>query len=131
MGRIHETAASLRFVADDLEPGEITRLLGAEPHLAYRKGDIVERRSSPATYGMWLRKVPRRSPGDLDGQVADLFDGLSPELDRWRDLASRYRAEVFVGLFLRNGNQGITLSAATLSAMASRGLVLDFDIYGQ
>ena len=47
----------------------------------------------------------------------------------WQDLTSRFRADVFCGLFMEEGNEGISLSNETLQRLAERGLTIDFDIY--
>jgi hypothetical protein len=55
---------------------------------------------------------------------------LTPDLAVWKDLTRRFQAQVFCGLFLGDENKGMRLAPATLMAVGSRGLVLDFDIYG-
>jgi hypothetical protein len=83
-----------------------------------------------ARSGSWRLKVERRSPGDLDAQIAELFVTLSLDLAIWKDLSTRFRADVFCGLFLRESNEGISLAPETLTAVGSRGLTLEMDIYG-
>ncbi|RWM35699.1 DUF4279 domain-containing protein [Mesorhizobium sp.] len=40
MAEIAQRSASLRFFGDDLDPAELTKLLGGEPTYAVRKGDF-------------------------------------------------------------------------------------------
>jgi hypothetical protein len=133
MTELNKTAASLRFFGDDLDPEEITRRLGGQPTVGVRKGGIWLTslgREKTAYKGQWRLTVERRSPGDLDGQVAELFAPLTTDLAVWHDLSSRFQADVFCGLFLNEFNEGISLSPETLSAVGLRGLSLDMDIYG-
>ena len=132
MSELHESAASLRFFGDDLDPEEVTRLLGQQPTVGARKGGIwhtsrgAEKR---AHRGQWRLQCEQRSPGDLDGQIAELFATLTTDLAIWNDLCRRFQADVFCGLFLNEFNEGISLSHETLTAVGSRGLILDLDIY--
>lgn len=133
MGKLHKTAASLRFFGDDLDPEEITRRLGGAPTVGVSKGSIWLTSSGAektARRGQWRVSVERLSPGDLDGQVAELLTPLTTDLAVWNDLTRRYEANVFCGLFLNEFNEGLSLSPETLEALGLRGLSLDLDIYG-
>ncbi|MEM9754974.1 MAG: hypothetical protein AAF914_03220, partial [Pseudomonadota bacterium] len=47
----------------------------------------------------------------------------------WADLTARFRADMFCGVFLSGGNEGMSLSRQTIRSLAVRGLTIDFDIY--
>ncbi|TSD90716.1 DUF4279 domain-containing protein [Mycobacterium sp. KBS0706] len=134
MARLSESAASLRFFGDDLDPEKLTRLLGSEPSIGRRKGESYWSRGAQAEKvertGSWRLWTEKRSPGDLDGQIAELLSPLSQDLAVWRDLSARFQADIFCGLFLDKSNEGIELQPETLVLVGSRGLILDFDIYG-
>jgi len=85
---------------------------------------------APYRSGMWLRKTSDRSPGDLNGQIAELLGPLSQDLSVWESLADRFRADIFIGLFLADTNEGLTLLPSTMQLAAARRLSLGFDIYG-
>jgi hypothetical protein len=132
MSELHQTAASLRFSGDDLDPDEISNRLGMEPHIAVRQGGThFTPKGSPiiARTGMWLLKAERRSPGDLDDQILNLLAQLTEDIAIWTDLADRYGGHIFAGLFLDEPNEGMSLSPKTLAALGSRGLALQLDIY--
>jgi hypothetical protein len=133
MAIISETAVTLRFMGDDLDPSEVSRLLGAEAD-GHRKGDrrFTSKDGHVALWKTsgWILKTERAMPGDLDGQISALLGRLTDDLDVWRDLSRRYRGDVFIGLFMIEGNEGIGLSATSLQNLAERGLGIDFDIYG-
>jgi hypothetical protein len=129
---LHQTAASLSFFGDDLDPDEITRLLGGKPTVGVRKGGVWHTElgvPKTAYRGSWRVRVARRSPGDLDSQVAELFAPLSNNMAVWNDLSRRFKARIFCGLFLNEFNEGLVLAPETLIAIGSRGLNLDLDIY--
>jgi hypothetical protein len=127
---IHETAATLRFFGDELDPHAVTRLMGAAPTSAVSKGQlIVGRGPRVARSGRWSLKVNRRQPGDLSGQIEEILSGLTQDLDVWRDLSNRFGGCIFVGFFMAEGNEGYDLSSKTLKLLTDRGLSLLLDIY--
>lgn len=133
MGELHKTAASLRFFGDDLDPDEITARLGVAPTVGVRKGGTWRTAngvSKPARTGSWRLHGTSRQPGDLDGQIVELLGTLTDDLSVWQDLTTRFRSDLFCGLFLQSGNDGLSLSAGTLLDIGARGLVVAMDIYG-
>lgn len=132
MGVVAETAVTLRFFSPDLDPDEVTRLLGSAPSASERRGDIRPSKSTTrivAKQGMWRLKAERQRPGDLDAQINDLLSRLTDDLGAWRELTSRHNGDLFCGLFLQEGNEGISLEPRTTLAIGQRGLLIDFDIY--
>jgi hypothetical protein len=133
VGALHETAATLRFFGDDLDPDEISARLGAIPTVGVRKGGTwtTDRGvSKPARTGSWRLEMARRQPGDLDGLVAELLGMLTEDLAVWEELTTRFSADLFCGLFMREGNEGLSLSPETMQALGSRRLLLGLDIHG-
>ncbi|MEQ1820629.1 MAG: DUF4279 domain-containing protein [Terricaulis sp.] len=134
MAVIAETSISLRFFGDDLVPDAVTATLGKPPTGAETKGEVITNaktgRSRVARRGGWRYRVERRAPGDLDGQIEELFGALSNDLSAWRPLADKYQPDLFVGLFLKESNEGIEISAKCLDILASRGVSLSLDVYG-
>lgn len=127
---IHETMATLRFWGDELDPHEVTRLMGVAPTSAVSKGQlIVGRGPRVARSGRWSLKVNRRQPGDLSGQIEEILSGLTQDLNVWRDLSGRFGGCIFVGFFMAEGNEGCDLSSETLKLLTDRGLSLLLDIY--
>ena len=132
MAQIHQTTIGLRFFGDDLDPEEITARLKHPPSFSARKGEIGMTKSGQdrvARTGSWRLNAPDRTPGDLDGQIIELFASLSMDFAAWEDLAGRFGGNLFCGLFMNESNEGLTLSAKTMKELASRGLVLHLDIY--
>jgi hypothetical protein len=128
MSALSGTAASLRLFGDDLNPDEVTLLLGKEPNVAERRGD-VQSSGRIARWGRWSVKVERRAPGDLDGQILELLAGTIEDIAVWQHLTSVYDADVFCGLFLQEENEGIYVFPQTLRLLGERGIKLHLDIY--
>ena len=133
MGKVRETAASLRISGLDLLPDDVSSLLGRQPDLGYRRGDPMPlpdgRFGAPARLGMWSISADRARPGNLDAQVAELLATVTSDLSIWNRIASMYDIDLFCGLFIADGNQGLTLSVTTLQNLSVRGIELDLDIY--
>ncbi len=131
MAGIGDTRLTLWFLGEDLDPSQLTNLLGWMPKRSWVKGEIRRSKSGDTVRetGAWLFSVPDREPGDLDGQFKQLFSELSADLEIWRSLASRFEADFWCGLFMTKGNEGFTLEPDTLAALSERGLRVHFDIY--
>jgi len=129
MSTVSETAVSLRFSGDDLDPAQIVAALGGQPEIAYRKGEPMGRGRGIGRTGLCSFRGPRERPGDLDSQICKLLDSLASDLVIWRELAQQYAGELFIGLSLNGGNEGIGLEAPTLERLARRGHRIDLDIY--
>jgi Domain of unknown function (DUF4279) len=131
MAQVSRSVATLRIAGADLNPEEITQLLGRSPTRAYRKGDAVAAGSGTriATFGHWQLHASDAEPEDLNRQVAQLLAGLTQDLQVWSRIAGRYRLDLFCGLFMRESSEGISLSPATLHSLGQRSIKLDLDIY--
>jgi Domain of unknown function (DUF4279) len=130
MAVIAETLASLRFYGDDLEPEALTLRLCGAPSASWRKGEMFGTRRTARRTGAWILEAERREPGDLDGQIEEIFSKLTLDISVWRELASRYQPDLFVGLMLEESNEGIELNGRSLSLLADREVSLGLDVYG-
>lgn len=134
MATIAETSISLRYFGDDLLPDALTSSLGKPPTKATTKGEVITNQKTGsvrvARSGSWLYHVKRREPGDLNGQIEELFGALTADLSVWCSLAAKYKPDLFVGLFMKESNEGIAISARCMEILATRGVSLSLDIYG-
>jgi hypothetical protein len=102
--------ASLRFMGDALDPGEITAIVGVPPTLAYRKGEVYRRsrdgsKEARGRTGLWLLSSKGHVSGaDLRRHLSYLLDVLFPsgadgKLDRLRALMQAKDLAADVGCF--------------------------------
>ena len=132
MAEPHQSVATLRFFGDDLVPEEISALLGARPTESCCKGqEIVGRNTGTvriAKTGSWRLSAVDREPEDLEAQIFEILDQLTQDIDAWQML-SRYKPDLFCGVFMASSNDGLPLSAKALLALGQRGIALALDIY--
>ena len=130
-----ELRVSLRILGDDLVPSEITMLLECLPTKSQSKGDVIEGKKTgklrEAKTGGWWLLAPACFDGNLNSQILGLLALLNDEVSVWTDLSDRFKLDLFVGVFLSSGNDGIGLSPKTLKAIGDRGIELDLDIYSK
>ena len=133
MAHLNRAVAVLRIVGEDLEPDEISALLGRQPSRSQRKGQEIQtnpgRPPRIAKFGNWRMDAQDTEPENLDQQVVEMLNGLTTDLAVWRDLSSRYKVDVFCGWFMRESNEGVDIAPETLLALGQRNIALALDIY--
>jgi hypothetical protein len=134
MAVLARSVATLRLFGDDLEPNEVSMLLGGRPTWSARKGDVTPSKSPGgvrvARTGSWRLQAEDSVPEDVNGQVAQILGQLTSDLGVWKSLVERFDVDLFCGWFLEKSNEGVTLAPDTLLALGQRGIELDVDIYG-
>lgn len=133
MAHLQRAVASLRIAGDDLDPNQVSALLGTDPTHGQAKGQEIPLKSGRtriAQFGQWRLHATETEPENLDGQVAELLGKLTDDLAIWRNLGHRYKIDLFCGWFMGGTNEGVTVSATTLKALGERGIELGLDIYG-
>lgn len=134
MTQLHHSAAGLRIIGDDLIPSEISSLLGCLPTFSQTKGEEILGKTPGkirvANCGMWRLNAQRREPEDLDGQIDEIFARLTDDLNVWKEISRRYSVDLFCGLFMACGNDGLSVSAESLLILGLRDIELGLDIYG-
>jgi hypothetical protein len=136
------SAASIRFIGDELDPDEISSLLNCKPTRSHRKGDLLRDKTGEPRVnsetglpiaqrtGCWMLEIENRMPADLNGQIIDILKMLPSDDRLWRGLAKGFKIDFFCGLFMESGNEGLEIAPETLFEMGKRGIKLGLDIYG-
>ena len=125
-----EYCVSLRFFGDDLDPDEVSTLLGCSPTDSARRGDLVQlrTRSYTAPQGSWSL-CTERSADDIETQLVAMFGRLTDDLSVWQSLTTRFDADLFCGVFLVWQGHGFDMSPRLHRLLADRNLLIVFDIY--
>ncbi len=134
MAQVERSVVSLRITGDSLVPGEVSKLLGAPPTDSQIKGETLIGKNTGnkriAKFGMWRLSVANSEPENLDGQIKEILDKLTDDLEVWSKISERFEVDFFCGLFMGRENEGLSISPQTLAAMGLRGIELGLDIYG-
>lgn len=132
MDALQRAIVTLRIDEDDLDPAEITSLLGGEPRLGVRKGEQFTGQSGEqvtAKTGKWNFGGDWETAPDIGSQITAIFEKLTQDLDIWRSVTGRFHCYVSVGGYFDGWTGGMTLEPTVLMLMAERGLAIDFDFY--
>ncbi|MFD1982177.1 DUF4279 domain-containing protein [Mesorhizobium newzealandense] len=133
MPEIAQSSASLRFFGDDLDPVDLTRLLGGKPTYAIGKGDFhtypPNRPPRIALTGFWRLSSEYEAGDQLDRQIADILATLTSDLSVWAALVLRFKVDMFCGVWLGEESRGLGLTPQTLQKLGERGIKLGLDIY--
>jgi hypothetical protein len=130
-GEVDSCSVCLRFFGDDLDPNELTHVLGTEPTQSCRKGDVTRRRDSDRIEpsGKWLVQIDHDEEGTLAEKIDRLLNRMTSDLSVWHGLVRRFRADLYCGLHLACWNRGVSLPPRTLQKVAERRLELGLDVY--
>ena len=134
MATINRTVVTLRITGEDLLPEDITNILGCLPTHEQVKGQVFvvnkTKRKRTAKFGMWRLEATEKVPGDLDGQISEILDQLTDNIDSWVELADNYKIDLFCGLFMHVWMEGISISAESMFKLGQRKIEIGLDIYG-
>lgn len=133
MSRAQWSTAVLRVFGDDLDPDEISALLGSRPSSFARKGERLAigtaGRVRILKTGRWSLNAVDSRPEGVEAQIFAILDRLTGDMDIWRSLSDRYQLDMFCGVFMDSGNDNLSLSSKALFALGQRGIELELDIY--
>jgi hypothetical protein len=129
-GIVDESSATLAVYGENLEPQDVTALLGVEPTRAFRKGDKQGPRSPAMPHGAWFLEVRGIAPAGPDTQLEILLSKLRAPGSVWRELNDRYTVQVRFAVHFEGWNKGFELNKNLTSRLADLGAGLTFDIYG-
>ena len=113
-GPVDKIKIGLRVNGDLLDPNEVTKLLGCEPTKAK---------------GNWLLNGKLLPTDDLEVQIENLLASVTDDLSVWKELTTKYKVDIFCGLFLEDINRGFELSSKMMKALSERNISIGFDIY--
>ena len=134
-GEVERVDLCLRVLGDDLNPEEITNLLGRQPTRAGRKGESILRPTGEVMrqrrVGAWILK---ETP-DPDATVNEAILGLLATLPHvpaiWKSLTTRFKVDLLCHITVVGVNQGFELPPNVLQAVGELGVTLGVDIFCQ
>ena len=127
-GLVDESRLTLGVHGDDLDPDEVSRLMGCAPTSAHRRGE--PRRSGPPwPRGAWLLSVEGKSPTGPEELVHLLLGRLPTDEAFWSEVRRRFGLQLSFGIFSERWNRGFELSAEAVRRINVLGAGVGVDIY--
>jgi hypothetical protein len=134
-GPIEWFSITFRILGDNLNPREVTRVLGCKPSESERKGDPILRKDGTvarlARTGSWrLRLTPEDTDEwDCSEAMMKLMKRFPEDRAVWKQLTKSFSIDFFVGLTMGSRNKGFEISPAVMAYLGQRGISVGFDIY--
>ncbi len=132
MATLDQCKAALRIFGDELIPEELSRLFDHFYTQGWVKGYEYSTSSGKVVVkksGAWILDAEPTDSADFDGQISQLLGYIDVSLDDWALLAKRFEMDIFCGWFMRESNEGISVSSQTMRLLSERNIALSIDIY--
>ncbi len=128
-GLVDETSVAVAVYGEDLDPIEITRILGCEPTSAHRRGERLSDKTSPSPHGAWLLVVRGMAPVEPEELTSSLLQRIPEDESIWIDLAARYDLELRFAFHMNAYSRGFDLSPELIHRIARLHATVGFDIF--
>jgi hypothetical protein len=128
-GPVDESSATLAVYSRDLEPRDVTALVGVEPTHSFRRGFKRGPRSPAMQHGAWFLEVRGNAPDGPEVQLETLLSKLPESANVWRQLIASYTVQLRLALHMQGSNKGFSLSKHITERLAVLGVDLEFDLY--
>jgi hypothetical protein len=124
--------AHLSVQSDELEPTQLTELIGLQPDRIALRGERSSTGKPVPRHNIWDIRSRLEGSALLDNHLRDLLDRIEGQAGRIVAVANHPRIlSIGVSLVLEteSGHPGVFLDAATVSRVARLGTGLDIDFY--
>ena len=132
-GEIDRGSFELVVRGDNIDPEEITRLLGAEPTTAHRTGALSDNGKYRHRTGSWNLQTGeldfRSGDRNCEDQFADWVASLPGDEAIWARILEQHEAYVWMVLYMNTWNREFDVRPSTLNELGKRGLRLHIDTY--
>lgn len=129
-GLVDEAGVCLALYGTDLDPVEVTALLGCEPTSAHRRGERRSPKSRPAESGAWLLEIRGEAPTSPEHLIRRLLMKLPADAGVWETLAARFDVQVRFGIHFTGWNKGFHLPPDVVAMITRMHAGMGFDLYG-
>lgn len=128
-GPVDRSMAALRIFGDNLNPDEVSELLRCKPSESWKKGGIINGTTLART-GRWSLDSNLPNEADIEEKVWDILKRVSANKEVWHSITTRFRVDLFCGIFLESNNRGFGLSVRLMRKLSHLGIEIGFDVYG-
>lgn len=128
-GVIDESGVTLCVYGENLEPADVTKLLGVKPSQSFKRGYQRRPGAHPMRHGAWFLEVRGKDPNGPDFQLRKLLMKLPVSEKVWKELNRRYQVKLNFGLHFSGWNKGFEIDHDLVARVAKMGIEIGFDIY--
>ncbi len=128
-GLVDQSSVSLCLYGEDLDPNEITSVLGLAGDRMHRRGDTRREGTSPFQRGSWAILEEGSAPLGPEELLARIAERVPSDPVIWADLGKRFDLQVRFGIHQSDWNRGFDLSQRSVRFLERIGASLVFDIY--
>jgi hypothetical protein len=128
----HYTHAWLRIMSEDMDPGEISKILNIEPSYVQHAGEprSPESKKLHKTSGWWISTENQLTSLDARHHLDWLLEHVAGKQKQFALLQQRqYLIDACVRWDSKSGHGGPTLSPKQMSGFGDLGIEVWFDIY--
>lgn len=121
-------SASLRIFGEALDLDEVTRIMGVQPSVAYRKGERRGPRSPPNKHDMWMLSSDLPEERDLGDHIDALWEKIKHRVEYLRGLKRVATVDVFLGYKSNVDHAGVEVPYRSLEMFIQLELPLGLSI---
>src|SRR5437016_1711412 len=125
-----EVSSALILTGQDFDPSDITDRLGLEPTTKWRAGDQIGKSLLRRKHTGWLLRRGPEFRFDLDQQLRELLDSISPATPKLLELSSRLRLDVEISCvaYVDDTAPSFHLTKDDLGQIRTMGAEVDLDV---
>ncbi len=129
----NEAFVSLCILGQECDPSDLTEILGTEPTVTRRKGDLIYYAGSPTKLvykcNVWEMESSCDPKVAFEEQIDVLLDKVLPFSDRFKALPADIDIMLNIALYFHEYKAYFLLTAKQVQGIAKLGARLDVDIY--
>lgn len=128
-GLVDEASVCLAVYGEDLDPDEVSELLGRSPTSSHRRGERRGPRSPLYKRGGWFLELRGTAPEEPEELAAKLLGQLPSDEGVWQKLSQLYEVQLRLAFHMTGWNRGFDLSAGLVAMIARLHASVSVDIY--
>ena len=128
-GLVDQSSVSLCLYGEDLDPNEVSSVLGVPGDRMHRRGDKRREGTSPFQKGAWAILEEGSAPLGPEELLERIAERVPTDPAIWAGLGRRFDLQVRFGIHQSEWNRGFDLSQKSVRFLERIGASLVFDIY--
>ncbi len=124
-----EFYAYFTITGDDLDPDEITKLVGVSPTDSWKKGDVNPRNGRERKFGRWSLYSRLARSEEFEAHITDVLAQLDQNSDGFKKVSQAYKGHMQLVGYFHSSYPGLYFTPETVQGLAKYNLGVDHDFY--